>query len=79
MTRLASENARVLWLVSHMWLLLRSSLCAHTRVPPHTHTQQEVVETKDETCKDILFKIHLKLSEMDALYEMSGKNIDEDS
>ena len=37
-TRLASENARVLWLVSHMWLLLRSSLCAHTRVPPHTHT-----------------------------------------
>jgi len=37
------------------------------------------VETKDDTAKEILFKIHLKLSEMDALYEMSGKNIDEDS
>ena len=40
---------------------------------------QEVVETKEESAHEVLFKIHLKLSEMDALYEMSGKNIDEES
>ena len=39
----------------------------------------EVLETKDETADEILFKVHLKLSEMEALYEMSGKNIDEES
>jgi len=40
---------------------------------------QQTIETKDETAKDILFRTHLKLSQMDAEYEMSGKNIDEDS
>lgn len=40
---------------------------------------QKIVETKDQTAEEVLFNMHLKLSEMDAQYEMSGKNIDEDS
>jgi len=40
---------------------------------------QRTVLTAEDTAEEILFDVHLRLSEMDAKYEMEGKNIDEDS
>jgi hypothetical protein len=38
---------------------------------------QETFDTKDYVAADIMFQIHLKGMQLEAEYEMDGKNVDE--